>query len=227
MINKDIAVNFSWRTVIFFICLETLTVPLVAMSNQIVIQNILLMAIMGFGVAFICILILLRFLKKIILRNSQRIFGFEVSKISGIWYLGILAGILEMVMFLVQDILFSHGCDDYRVGFISAFVSVAVTLIIYQIGVKLFSLAIKIRSQDSIFVIQTSVADILKLALLFGCYEFIVCPITGWWIPYQGLTKLFIAIASGVIGGASGGLLLIILTRLFRCLMVKFQLRQL
>ncbi len=222
MIKNEVNVNFSWTTILFFIGLETLTVPLVALSNNIVIHNIIFMAVMGFLVAFICILIILQIVKKIILASSIKVFGFQATKINGVWLIGVLAGILEMIMFIVQDIFFKFGWDDYRVGFISAFCSVGVTLIIYKLGVFFWNLAIKVSDENTTLILDVSVSNIIKLSVLFGFYEFIVCPITGWWIPYQDTQRLMMAIFSGIVGGGIGGLLVVALTRIFENYPVKF-----
>ena len=224
MNKKFFVIVFNLRIVLFFIALETLTVPLVAMSNKIATQAVIFMAIMGFVVAFIIVMVLLRMLKQVIINNSLRIFAVQLSAVHGVWYLGVLAGILEMIMFVVQDLLFARHWDDYRVGFASAFISVGLTLIIYQLGVRYFKLALVLVSATTKYTLQFAGQDIFKLALLFGIYELIVCPITGWWIPYQDTQRLMMAIFSGIVGGGSGGLLLYLITRFIPWFRPKFHL---
>ncbi len=212
MSNKSFSVVFNFRTILFFIALETLTVPLVAMSNKIATQAVIFMAIMGFLVAFIIVILLLRLLKNIVIKNSIKIVGMQLSDIRGTWYLAILAGVLEMIMFVVQDQLFAWHWSDSAVGFASAFISVGLTLVIYRLGVNYFKVAIVLLGDYDSYNLQFAWFDIFKLALLFGLYEALVCPITGWWIPYQDRQRLLMAIWSGIVGGGSGGLLLYLIT---------------
>lgn len=224
MNNKSFALIFNFRIILFFIALETLTVPLVAMSNTFATQAIIFMAIMGFLVAFIVVILLLRLLKKVVINNSVKIIGVQLRNIHRVWYLAILAGILEMIMFVVQDQLFAWHWNDYQVGFISAFISVGLTLVIYRFGVKYFKFAIVLSSDSCAHSLQFAWFDIFKLALLFGLYELIVCPITGWWIPYHDMQRLWMAIFSGIVGGGSGGLLLYLITHFIPSLRPKFDL---
>jgi hypothetical protein len=157
----QLPIRFGWRWIIFFILLETSTVPLVAMSNDIVIQNMLYMIIMGFVVAFICVLLLVLLLKRLIIRYSLELFGVKFSQVLGVWYIAVLAGILEMIMFAVQDVLFSWRWDDYRVGFLSAFISVAATLWFYQFSSRFIGLAIKMRTPEKSYCLSFMPLDIL------------------------------------------------------------------
>ena len=222
MNNKSFALIFNFRIILFFIALETLTVPLVAMSNTIATQAIIFMAIMGFLVAFIIVMLLLRLLKNIVIKNSMQILGVQISSICGVWYLAVLAGILEMIMFVVQDQLFVWSWNDYETGFASAFISVGLTLMIYQLGVNYFKLGIILFGDSCNYILQFAWPDVFKLALLFGLYELIVCPITGWWIPYHDMQRLWMAILSGIVGGGSGGLLLYLITHFIPILRPKF-----
>lgn len=222
MNNKSFAVIFNFRIILFFIALETLTVPLVAMSNTIATKAIIFMAIMGFLVAFIIVMLLLRLLKKVVINNSVKIIGVQLRNIHRVWYLAILAGILEMIMFVVQDQLFAWHWNDYQVGFTSAFISVGLTLVIYRFGVRYFKLGIILFGDSCNYILQFAWPDVFKLALLFGLYELIVCPITGWWIPYHDMQRLWMAILSGIVGGGSGGLLLYLITHFIPSLRPKF-----
>lgn len=200
-------VYFGWKWVVFFILLETSTVPLVALSNDFAIKNIYYMSVMGFFVAFVVILILIRFLQKQIVKYSLSLFGFAAQQVSGGWIIAILAGILEMVMFAVQDILFHRGWGDYRTGFASAFISVGITLVFYRWLFVFWKFGISLYTAERRFFFCFGWSDIFKLALIFGCYEAIVCPITGLWIPYPE-HRLSLGILSGILGGFCGGCLL-------------------
>ncbi|TXI91289.1 MAG: hypothetical protein E6Q33_10815 [Neisseriales bacterium] len=203
---QKISLKFGWRTIIFFLLLELFTVPPVAMSNSIVIQNIWYMAIMGFIVALVCVYFLLRILKAFLIRNSERIIGVRISDIYGIWYIALLAGILLMIMFVVQDFLFAHNFNDFSAGFFSAFFSVGGTLLIYKLGFYC-GLNISLNGLNtSKYQLDIGWGAVLKLSLLFGIYELIVCPITGLWIPYPE-HRFSLAVISGIVGGATGGAL--------------------
>ena len=218
MINNSklvIPIKFGWRWVIFFIALETLTVPWVAYSNDIVISNVIYMCIMGFMVAFACVLLLLWLMKKLIIKYSEELFGIKITKVVGVWYIAILAGILEMIMFGVQDLLFSWHWDDYRVGFVSAFVSVGLTLWLYFLSVRYTKYHIKMIGEHCEFRAFFGLADIVKFAWIFGLYEFIVCPITGIWVPIHHY-RVLVATISGLVGGASGGVLLMLISHYWK-----------
>lgn len=222
--SLTIPVYFGRKWLIFFMLLETSTVPLVAVSNDFAVKNIYYMSIMGFLVAFVVIWLLIKFLQKLMVKHSQELFGIAAKQVSGGWIIAILAGILEMVMFAVQDWLFHRGWDDYRVGFASAFISVGVTLLIYR-GLLLFGkLAIRLHTAKRRLVFSFAWRDIVKLALIFGCYEAIVCPITGLWIPYPA-HRLSLGILSGIIGGFSGGCLLWFICHFIRPLQPQFTLQ--
>ena len=210
--DKIVTINFSSKVIFFFILLEGLTVPLVAMSNNISAHNIIYTGVMGFIVATVCVLFLFKILKKLILKHSQNIFGIEIAQINGIFLIGIMAGVLLMVMFLVQFILFSHNANDYVAGFLSGFFSVFITLCLYEIFSRINIFAIKIRdNKKTIFQIHFKFKDIFLLSLIFAIYELIVCPITGIWIPFT-TWRIPMAILSGIIGGGVGGTFLYLTT---------------
>ncbi len=211
MIKKAVPILFGVKGIVFFILLESLTVPLVAISNSFVIQSIWYMAAMGFIVAFICVFFLVKVLKKLIIRHFLKLFGVELNSIKNLWYLGLISGILLMIMFFIQNILFSHGWHDATTGFISAFVSVGATLLIYQLMVFIFNFGITVSYADNEYVINFTLKDIFILSVFFGLYELIVCPITGLWIPYPE-HRFSLGLISGIIGGGTGGILVYSLT---------------
>lgn len=212
MQNKLVQINFSGKVIIFFIFLEGLTVPMVAWSNSFAANNIIYSAGVGFVVAAICILFLFKTLKKLIIKNSRKIFGIEITDFNGLIIIGLMAGVLLMVMFIVQFILFSHGANDYIAGFFSGTLSVFATLCIYELFSFITPLNIVIVGTDKInYQIHFKISDIVLLSLLFGIYELIVCPITGTWVPFT-TWRIPVAILSGIIGGGFGGLFLFLAT---------------
>ena len=211
--QQQLAIKFNRSGIMFFILLEGLTVPLVAMSNSIAIKNWWYMCLMGFAVAFSVVLLLARMLKGWLIKHSSKLFGVNFTEVRGLWYCGVLAGILEMVMFMVQDILFSQHWNDFSAGFMSAVLSVGATLLLYELVVSVTDFSIKFYQQQQCYQLRFRLRDIALLALFFGGYEFWVCPITGWWIPYHEYARLLVALASGIIGGASGGIFLYCLVR--------------
>lgn len=210
--DRKIAINFGFRWIIFFMLLEGSTVPLVALSNRFAVQNLLYMSIMGFGVAFICVWLLVHLLKKVIIKHSQSVLGIQLTDISGLWYVSILAGILLMIMFFVQDILYQQGWGDFGVGFASALVSVSVTLMFYELLVKISGFAILLISGNSVWQLHFTRRDIAILTMIFSIYEYFVCPITSIWVSLHTY-RVLIAFASGLAGGGLGGLLLYLISR--------------
>lgn len=222
---QKIPLRFGWRTIVFFLLLELFTVPPVAMSNSIVIQNIWYMAIMGFVVALICVYFLLRLIKKFLIRNSQKIIGIEISDIRGIWYIALLAGILLMIMFVIQDFLFVRGFGDFSTGFFSAFLSVGSTLLLYKLGTYT-GFGIRLNGyNDSQYLLDIDWSAMIKLSFLFGIYEFVVCPITGLWIPYPE-HRFSLAVISGIIGGATGGAVVSFISRFIKFMHTELLLKQ-
>ncbi|MEN9946091.1 MAG: hypothetical protein RLZZ293_477 [Pseudomonadota bacterium] len=212
---EQIKIVFERRWLIFFILLEGLTVPLVASSNKLAVQNIVYMAIMGFVVAFICVLSLCFVLKRYLLRNAPQLLGVAIDDITNLWYLGIIAGFLLMIMFTVQDIMYHHGAGDFSVGFTSGFLSVAISLVIYELLAHYCNLAISFKHDQQIWQIRFTQRDILLLALIFAVYEFFVCPITSLWVPLQQ-HRILVASISGLAGGLFGGILLIVISYCLR-----------
>lgn len=220
--NRHIKIEFNLWAVSFFILLETLTVPLVAASNHLVVRHFVYIAIMGFLVALVIVGSLLYGLKKFIIYNSPNLFGVQLSNISGILYIGILGGVLEMVMFVVQHFMFSFHYKDYSTGFVSAFISVGFTLLLYELITYKTGYSVILENDAEEYVVRFGYVAIIKLSLLFGLYELIVCPITGWWIPYSGASRLRMAIISGILGGAFGGYCLYLCTRYLKVLVPYF-----
>lgn len=213
---KLVPINFNFKVIVFFMFLEGLTVPLVAGSNSYYKNNIVYSGAVGFIVAAICILFLFKTLKKYIIKNSAKIFGIEIIDFQGLILIAIMAGILLMVMFIVQFLLFSHGANDYIAGFFSGLASIFITLLIYEAVSFIKALNIVVIDIDNKkFQIHFKLNDILLLSLLFGIYELIVCPITGAWIPFI-TWRIPVAFLSGIIGGALGGLFLYLSTNYFK-----------
>lgn len=196
--------------------LEGLTVPLVAISNNIMTNNILFSATTGFIVALLCILFLFKILKKLILKHAKNIFAMDILDLNGIAIISIMAGVLLMVMFIVQFILYSYHANDFVAGFFSGLLSVFITLCCYELFAWINCFAIKITDINShVYQIHFKIRDIILLSFIFGLYELIVCPITGIWIPFT-TWRVPVAILSGIIGGSIGGVFLYTTTNLLR-----------
>lgn len=213
---KSIPIVFSYKAIGFFVLLELFTVPMVAMSNSFVIQHTEYIAVMGFVVALVVVYLMLRLLEKFIIRQSNEWFGFQIDRVQHIWYIGIISGILEMIMFMVQDYLFNLHWHDYSAGFWSALISVGLSLLLYKAVLKITGFGVVLSNQGIKYKLNISFSSVLKLSLLLGLYELIVCPITGWWIPYFGYQRFLMAVFSAVIGASCGSLLLVVLTSYVR-----------
>lgn len=208
--QKNIKIKLSWQAILFFVILETITVPMVAMANNFAHKGIIYLAFFGFVIAMIALFILLRSLEHYFIKNSEKIFSLKIVKVNNLWLIPIIAGVLEMVMFLVQGELFGRGYRDYSAGFWSALISVFVSLVIYKLLLDIFACSLQfIANNGKSYMMKVSWWNILLASILFGLYEMIVCPITGWWIPYQGVARFGMAVLSGVVGGFLGAALLV------------------
>lgn len=213
--QKKIKIKFGWQVIVFFTVLETITVPMVAMANNLAHESILYLAFFGFIIAMMALFMLLRFLENYFVKNSLKIFALDIVKVSNLWLIPIIAGVLEMVMFLVQSELFNRGYRDYSAGFWSAFISVGAALVIYKLLSNLLSCSLRfIDTNGKSYMMLVNWRNILLAALLFGLYEMIVCPVTGWWIPYHGVARFGMAVLSGIIGGFLGGVLIVMIHQL-------------
>lgn len=221
MNNQPINLFRGYKVILFFILLESLTVPFVALFNTIAIQNIVFMAIMGFVVALFAVFILLNSANKWLIRYLQLNYDATITSVHHLWYLGVIGGVLEMIMFIVQNELFARGYGDFSTGFWSALISVAIALLIYKLILQFCNFAVMVMSGETSYVLDIQFIDIARLSLLMAVYEFVVCPITGWWIPYSGAMRIVVAIFSAVIGASCGGILVVGITKFIKCLEPK------
>lgn len=221
--TKTIAIKFNLKIIWFFVLLEGFTVPMVAMSNSLVLRGTYYVMAVGFLVALIVVYFLLQLLNRLIIKHSATLIGIKVERIVHIWYVAVISGILEMVMFIVQDNLFQRGYGDWSAGFWSAFISVAAALLVYKIIFMLVRFGLKLFSSDGQWLVDFAFVDIIRLSFIFGIYELIVCPITGWWIPYQGWQRFAMAVFSAIVGAIAGSLLVILLSRI-KLVRAKFNL---
>lgn len=211
---KDITIKFNHKIIWFFVLLEGFTVPMVAMSNSLVLRGTYYVMAVGFLVALSVVYLLLKLLSRLIIKHSASIIDIQVERIAHIWYVAVISGILEMVMFIVQDYLFKRGYGDWSAGFWSAFISVGIALLVYKMIFLVTRFGIKLLNNEVSMVVDFSFIDVLRLSLIFGIYEFIVCPITGWWIPYYGWQRFGVAVFSAIVGAVAGSILVIVLSRL-------------
>lgn len=215
---NQIPINFGLKFIIFLTLLELITVPGVAVANYFIGQSLLHVAIMGFLVAFCGIILIAILIKNWLISNSEKFFTVKLLAIKGFWYLGILSGTLLMIMFLVQTQLYKSGHNDYSAGFISGAISVGLTLIIYQ-GLAYYKIiAITLIDANQVkWSINFSLKNIVLLAILFGIFELIVCPITAFWISYSDVyARIIAASASGFVGGLLGSVALSMINKLLK-----------
>ena len=213
---KQVAIAFNLRFMLLLLLIELITVPLVAMSNPILRANLLTTLILGFIIAALALIIILRLLRQYLIINAEALFGVKVTLIINLWLVALIAGVLEMVMFAIQDVLFKLGANDFVVGFFSALGSVFCALVCYQLIIKFTKLAIIMQTPSDDYMIKFAWRDILYLSILFAMYELVVCPITGWWIPYSGWSRFGIAIVSAVVGAISGFMVMLFCLKLLK-----------
>lgn len=214
--RKDIAIQFNTKFLIILLLIELITVPLVAISNPLLTKNFWTTIFFGFVIAAFGLVLLLRIIRNYLISNAESLFGVLVRKITNLWLIVVIAGILEMVMFGIQDTLFSKHVNVYTVGFISALGSVFCSLVVYKLCASLFKISITLENDENKISINFSWLNVIYLSFLFGVYEFIVCPITGWWIPYHGFARFGIAVLSAFIGAICGFLLMLIVVKLIK-----------
>lgn len=212
-LNKSyIKIPFNWKIIIFLVILEVLTVPLVAISNNIVIKNYVYVLLMGFIVAAFALFIIMKLIIFPIKNYFAGLIGQKILKIHGALYIGLLAGFLLMFMFFVQELTYKFTNSDCIVGFVSAFFSVGISLIIYSIFSKFFNFGLKIFTENKQYLLLLiPMKDIIALTLLFSIYETIASPLSILWVPH--LDHRFVwGIISGVVSGVVGGTPLVIIS---------------
>ncbi len=168
------------------------------------------MSLIGFTVAFLALICILRGLNPIIKNYFSKLMDEPVIKIKGLLCLSLIAGFLLMFMFYLQSLTYRFTNNDYIVGLVSAFFSVSISLIIYHLGVHYFNYGIKLITKTNSYTIQVVIKDIIILTLLFSLYETIVSPISLLWVSHYGHRFMW-GIITGVVSGLSGGLPLLAL----------------
>ena len=94
---KQVAIAFNLRFMLLLLLIELITVPLVAMSNPILRANLLTTLILGFIIAALALIIILRLLRQYLIINAEALFGVKVTLIINLWLVALIAGVLEMV----------------------------------------------------------------------------------------------------------------------------------
>lgn len=208
--KKFIAIPFNWKIVVFLIIIEVVTIPFVAISNSLIIKNLLYMSLIGFSVAFVALICIFRGLSLIIKNYFTQLLCEPVIKINGLLYISLIAGFLLMFMFYLQSLTYHFTNSDCIVGLVSAFFSVSISLVIYHLGVHYFNYGIKLITNSNSYTIQIIIKDIVILTLLFSLYETIVSPMSLLWVPHHQHRFIW-GIITGVVSGLSGGLPLLVL----------------
>ncbi len=209
-----IKLSLNFKLIIFLVILEVLTIPIVAITNSIVVNNPIYLLIIGFVAGALAILVILKLIETPIKRFFSKELNVEIIKVNGSLYIGLLSGFLLMFMFFTQEIVIHFTNNDYIVGLVSAFFSVGVTLIIYRIMLHLFNYGIKITtSNNQVLTLTVDYRDIIIITLLFTLYETIASPLSIIWLPHIS-HRLLWGILSGIVSGVSGGLPLILISHL-------------
>lgn len=209
---KQILLPFNWKIVIFLIILEVFTVPFVAISNSIIISNQIYLGIIGFSVAFIALIIILKLFVQPIKQYLSHLLKQKIIQINGLLYTSLFAGFLLMLMFYLQNLSYSFTKSDCIVGFVSAFFSVSISLIIYNFLASYLGYGVKIKVSDNncCYLVAFPIKDIIVLTLLFSLYETIASPISLLWLPHYNHRFLW-GIIAGILSGLAGGIPLILI----------------
>ncbi len=207
MQQTNISLPVNWKIIVFMVILELLTIPFVAVGNDIVIAHQNYIVIMGFIVAFFALLVILKLIVHPIKLYFSRLINQQIIRIEGIFYICLLSGFLLMFMFYLQEVTYRFTRSDYIVGLVSAFFSVSVSLIIYAIVEKAFNYGIKIITRDKHkYILTFAPKEILLITLLFSVYETIASPLSILWVPHlehRFLWGIISAIAAGIVGSVA------------------------
>lgn len=212
-----IVIPFNWKIIVFLVMVEVCTIPFVAASNTFVVSSALYLSIMGFIVAFAALIFIMKAIEKPIRRYLSKLLGVEITKVTGILYLGLISGFLLMAMFYLQEITYNYTKSDEIVGAVSAFFSVGATLYIYKFVQEVLNYGIKIVTVNKKYIVIFPVKDIIALILLFTIYETIACPVSIIWLPHHEYRFLW-GVLAGFLAGFSGGVPLVLI-----CYLTKYK----
>ena len=208
-----IKLPLDFKLIIFLVILEILTIPIVAITNSIVINNPIYLITMGFGAGAFALLLILKLIERPIKKFFSKALNLEIIKINGTSYIILLSGFLLMFMFFIQEIVTHFTNNDYILGLVSAFFSVGITLIIYQIISHVFNYGIKIKTSDNqTLKLIINSRDIIIVTLLFTLYETIASPLSIIWLAHNN--RFLWGLISGLASGIGGGLPLVIISYL-------------
>jgi hypothetical protein len=210
-----VKLSFNFKLVLFLILLEIFTIPFVAIANTLVLNNVLLIAVLGFVVAFFAIAAIIRIITQPLKMFISSQINQPVCKLTGVFYTSLLSGILLMLMFYIQTIIYLYTNNSYIIGTLSAFFSVGPTLLIYFIIEKYFKIGIKIITPTNNFLISIKFIDIVYLTLLFSLYETFASPLSIIWLTHTS-DRFFWGILSGLAAGLGGSIPIVIICRLFK-----------
>ena len=209
----QIKVPFTWELIVFLVVLEVLTIPFVAISNSIIKSNKTYIIIIGFGVAFMAIAIIMKLIIPMLKLYLFKLMGKPIAQINGVFYITWLSGMLLMLMFYIQIITYQFTDSDFIVGGVSAFFGVGAILLLYTIIQKIFDYGIIIKTTDTQQIIYLNIKDILVVTTLITLYETIISPVSIIWehFPEQ---RFVWGIISGLLSGMIGGSVLGIICRI-------------
>ncbi len=211
--QKYLNIKFNWKIVAFLILIEIFTIPFVAISNTLTAQSQFDIAIMGFIIAFPALFIILKILLPRLHHSLSISLNLNIIKIHGVLYIGIISGVLLTFMFYLQELTYHFTNSDCIVGLVSAFFSVGISLIFYQLVQKYFNYGITLITAEQKFVLTLNTKDIIVLTLLFTLYETIASPISIIWLPHLE-QRFWWGILSGILSGLGGGIPLAIISKL-------------
>lgn len=203
--NKTTYLQFNWTMVLCLVVIEVLTIPFVAISNTITVTNPLYMAIMGFIVAFCALILFVKMILPRLKKHLSKILQLDITKISGVLYIGLISGFLLMFMFNLQEITYMFTPSDTLVGLVSGFGSVGASLLIYRLLDQMLNYGVKIITPKQKFLLSFAWKDVIVLTLLFTLYELIACPVSLLWMSHYE-HRFWWGILSGILSGVCGGI---------------------
>lgn len=208
-----IKLSFNSKLILFLILLEIFTIPFVAIANNLVINNPLLISILGFVVAFFAIATIIKIITQPLKTFISKQINQPITKLTGIFYTSLLSGILLMLMFYIQTLIYQYTDNNYIIGALSAFFSVGPTLVIYFLIAKHLKIGIKIITPTTFFLISIKFIDIVYLTLLFSLYETFASPLSIIWLTHANDRFLW-GILSGFAAGLGGSIPIVIICRI-------------
>ena len=209
----EIIFRFNYKLILLLTAIEVLTIPYVAIFHDYINNNIIDIAVIGFFIAFIVVFLILYIIIPYLKKILSNILKCEVISLSNILYICILAGLLLATMFISQLKIIIYTQNDYLIGFLSAFISILITLLLYILIVKIFNYGVVINTKNNSYIITITIMSSLKLTLLFSFYEALVSGPSIIWLNHQSHRFLW-GIISGIYTAVVGGVPTLIICKL-------------